>query len=106
MTVMSDGCANNKRGSSFSFQFPQFSSITHTNSNSKPNLTFLWSPIANRAKNINVTFYATLVQSHEIFWVKQPSNEINILVSDIRKRTYFLTNDSTENLPSSNYNYC
>ncbi|CAB4004885.1 Hypothetical predicted protein [Paramuricea clavata] len=60
-------------------EFPQFSSITHTNSNSKPNLTFLWRPIANRAKNINVTFYATLAQSHEIFWVKQPSNEINIL---------------------------
>jgi hypothetical protein len=58
-----------------SFQFP-YSSITHTNSNPKTNLTFLWSPSGHR--NVNVTFYATLARNHDVFWVMQPSNEISL----------------------------
>ncbi|XP_028418369.1 putative defense protein [Dendronephthya gigantea] len=62
------------------FKFHPESSVTHTNDSEKDNLVFYWQPPKTMNKEKTITFFATLAQTKERFWVMQASNPLNLAV--------------------------
>lgn len=79
--------------------FDPEASVTHRNSSIKEDLSFRWEPpLHGKGK---ITFYATIAKSYDKFWLKLPSNPIDLSILNVtqtkiqttRKPTSSVTND-------------
>ena len=68
----------------FYVQFGKYSSVTHSNREYQEHLEFYWKPPTNITGNeIDVTFFATLAKTKNIYWIFQQSNTLPMNMEDV-----------------------
>ena len=68
----------------FYVQFGKYSSVTHSNREYQEHLEFYWKPPTNIIGNeIDVTFFATLAKTKNIYWIFQQSNTLPMNMEDV-----------------------